>query len=315
MSLEAAKCPCCGAAIQIPDDQEKTYCAYCGSQIITKAAIAFAKVKIVGAVEVKGINTADKLIKDMDTLRRLGDTSAFDILEKFIKEYPSDWRGWWRDALWHSSNDDMQDRLSSNKSYKYALQLADDANVAEMRNYYADYINALNKRVEMTNQNIYKLQYENPMLLNHARRDGVNDDDGRGTYIEWIGKQLYVIRYQGTCCDLFPARFDGNDNIIWYEGYNELLDELLGWQAHKINYFGTDTLVLYGGRYSLLTSTPRAIRKVVWAKQGLCAHCGSKIGFFGYCTQCKRSPKYSISVNHDHDNKKIVTSLHIVFEK
>jgi len=54
MTLEAAKCPSCGADIQIPSEQEKTYCAYCGNHIITSAAIAFAKVKGTGTVEVTG---------------------------------------------------------------------------------------------------------------------------------------------------------------------------------------------------------------------------------------------------------------------
>jgi len=51
MTLEAAKCPSCGANIQIPTAQEKTFCAYCGSQIITSAAIAYAKVEISGKVQ------------------------------------------------------------------------------------------------------------------------------------------------------------------------------------------------------------------------------------------------------------------------
>ena len=30
MGLKAAKCPSCEADIQIPDDRENTFCAYCG---------------------------------------------------------------------------------------------------------------------------------------------------------------------------------------------------------------------------------------------------------------------------------------------
>lgn len=48
MSLVAAKCPSCGASIQIPEGQDRCFCAYCGSQILTQAAIAFAKVQIEG---------------------------------------------------------------------------------------------------------------------------------------------------------------------------------------------------------------------------------------------------------------------------
>jgi len=52
MPLTAAKCPSCGANIQIPAEQEKAFCAYCGSQIITSAALAFYKVEVSGKVQI-----------------------------------------------------------------------------------------------------------------------------------------------------------------------------------------------------------------------------------------------------------------------
>lgn len=42
MALVAGKCPLCGAAIRVPDSQEKCFCAVCGEQIISDAAVSFA---------------------------------------------------------------------------------------------------------------------------------------------------------------------------------------------------------------------------------------------------------------------------------
>ena len=52
MALESAKCPNCGAAIQVPNEREDTFCAYCGSQIKTRAAIGYFQVKLKGKVQI-----------------------------------------------------------------------------------------------------------------------------------------------------------------------------------------------------------------------------------------------------------------------
>ncbi|MBQ6585949.1 MAG: hypothetical protein IJH83_03980 [Coriobacteriales bacterium] len=53
MPLIAAKCPACGANIQVPDEGEKCFCAFCGTQILREAAVNFAKVKVEGVVETR----------------------------------------------------------------------------------------------------------------------------------------------------------------------------------------------------------------------------------------------------------------------
>jgi len=52
MALESAKCPICGADIQVPNDREDTFCAYCGLQIKTRAAIGYYQVEIKGKVQI-----------------------------------------------------------------------------------------------------------------------------------------------------------------------------------------------------------------------------------------------------------------------
>lgn len=53
MGLVAAKCPSCGANIQIPEEQDRCFCSYCGSQVLTEAAINFARVQVTGTVQTR----------------------------------------------------------------------------------------------------------------------------------------------------------------------------------------------------------------------------------------------------------------------
>lgn len=52
MNFVAAKCPSCGADIQVDQNLETAYCSYCGSNIIVQNAIQ--RVKIIGPVELAG---------------------------------------------------------------------------------------------------------------------------------------------------------------------------------------------------------------------------------------------------------------------
>lgn len=55
VKLKDAKCPNCGANIQVNDKLENTICQYCGSQVVIEEAIEKYKLEISGKVEVDGI--------------------------------------------------------------------------------------------------------------------------------------------------------------------------------------------------------------------------------------------------------------------
>ena len=68
MALESAKCPNCAAEIQVPNDREDTFCAYCGSKIKTRAAIGFFQVEIKGKVQIDTTSTVQaKLQRGRET--------------------------------------------------------------------------------------------------------------------------------------------------------------------------------------------------------------------------------------------------------
>lgn len=57
IQLREAKCPSCGANIQVNDKLENTICQYCGTQVLVEEAIQKYKIEISGKVEVDGIET------------------------------------------------------------------------------------------------------------------------------------------------------------------------------------------------------------------------------------------------------------------
>ncbi len=63
MELVAAKCPSCGAEIDVDKDSDSTKCSYCNSKIIVKDAIKMMKVEISGKVEVNNSPTLKNLLK------------------------------------------------------------------------------------------------------------------------------------------------------------------------------------------------------------------------------------------------------------
>ena len=55
VKLQAAKCPSCGADIQVNEKLENTICQYCGSTVLVEDAIEKYKIEISGNVKVEGI--------------------------------------------------------------------------------------------------------------------------------------------------------------------------------------------------------------------------------------------------------------------
>jgi DNA-directed RNA polymerase subunit RPC12/RpoP len=59
MPFEAAKCPSCGAAIQVPNEMVQARCVYCGSTLIVREAIQKLKIEISGHVNVAGLSSVE----------------------------------------------------------------------------------------------------------------------------------------------------------------------------------------------------------------------------------------------------------------
>ena len=64
MTLEPAKCPSCGANIEVNKDLEKTICQYCGTTVLIKDAIQKYQVELTGSVQVDGLKSDKKKFEE-----------------------------------------------------------------------------------------------------------------------------------------------------------------------------------------------------------------------------------------------------------
>ncbi len=72
MKLVAAKCPSCGANLNVDSERKDMFCEYCGTKIIVEEAIQKYQLEISGKVEVDGIQTNDAKVAYGKTLERVG---------------------------------------------------------------------------------------------------------------------------------------------------------------------------------------------------------------------------------------------------
>ncbi len=63
MKFEDAKCPNCGATLQLDNSLETGYCVYCGSKFMVREAIQRMKIEVSGQVSITGISTIENDIK------------------------------------------------------------------------------------------------------------------------------------------------------------------------------------------------------------------------------------------------------------
>lgn len=87
VKLKDAKCPNCGANIQVNDKLENTICQYCGSQVIIEEAIEKYKLEISGKVEVDGIRGRNSKLEQAKKHMKL---EEYDVARKIINEIVSE---------------------------------------------------------------------------------------------------------------------------------------------------------------------------------------------------------------------------------
>jgi tetratricopeptide (TPR) repeat protein len=102
MSLVAAKCPQCGASIQVESGREAEICAHCGTAFVTEKAVAAVSnfntsivQNITKHIHGNEKNEADDYIKSGESYLTLkAYEKAYRMFEQSLDLYPSNWRGW-----------------------------------------------------------------------------------------------------------------------------------------------------------------------------------------------------------------------------
>lgn len=83
MKLVSAKCPNCGANIEVDKNSDSTRCEFCKSKIIVEDAIAKYKIEVSGEVEIKNLPTLKNHIKLAE--RYYNDNEYEEALEQYSK--------------------------------------------------------------------------------------------------------------------------------------------------------------------------------------------------------------------------------------
>ena len=89
MKLTAAKCPSCGASIEVDRNEESTVCQYCKSNIIIEDAVQKYKIELSGKVKVSGIKDNEDRLNDAINYYELGELKdAASTLKTIIADEP-----------------------------------------------------------------------------------------------------------------------------------------------------------------------------------------------------------------------------------
>ncbi len=89
MKLVAAKCPSCGASLEVDSKEEIVTCKYCKSKIIVDDAIAKYKLELTGKVKVSGIKDNEDRLSDAKKHLKLKEyPEAYALLNYVIETEP-----------------------------------------------------------------------------------------------------------------------------------------------------------------------------------------------------------------------------------
>ena len=87
VKLQAAKCPQCGADIEVNVNLEKTICQYCGSTILIEDAVQKIKIEHSGTVKVDGIKNRDDYLKQAKKHMKVEEyEKAIELLKIIVRD-------------------------------------------------------------------------------------------------------------------------------------------------------------------------------------------------------------------------------------
>lgn len=84
IKLVPAKCPNCGATLELDDNLKKTECKYCNTSIIVDDAIAKYKIEVSGEVKVDGIIGKNTLLDQAKKHMAIGELEAAEVILRQI---------------------------------------------------------------------------------------------------------------------------------------------------------------------------------------------------------------------------------------
>ena len=167
IKLKDAKCPNCGANMQVNDKLESTICQYCGSQVVIEEAIEKYKLEISGKVEVDGINSISKLYKNAESYIKLEDyKSALNTYYQIIRYNPEEIEAYKGVLLTISRNMTLTGSTSYPSCWSREIETYPNyITKLDKKSEYKDFVEKFNKYIEEQS----KIQ-DNEIEVNNIKR-------------------------------------------------------------------------------------------------------------------------------------------------
>jgi len=91
IKLTPAKCPLCGADIEVNPNLEKAMCQYCGSTILVEESVQKIQVEHSGSIKLEGFSKRDKDFEKAKKYIKIKEfDKALELLTEIVKEDPFD---------------------------------------------------------------------------------------------------------------------------------------------------------------------------------------------------------------------------------
>lgn len=206
IQLTAAKCPQCGADIEVNAELEKSICQYCGTTILVQEAIQ--KIELSGSVKVAGIKNRDDYLEQAKKHYKVGENlEAIENLSYIIAEDSFDIEAYCELikndlAILKKENFDLKTSIK-NPSYR-----------TDLRDFYDDYLETLERVVKIDDKN------EREKYL-----ADVNDDiTGIDTQLKEIEER---IEKNNKICEKLNEDFNKIKEYGFLDDYKKLIVEFI----------------------------------------------------------------------------------------
>jgi hypothetical protein len=94
VQFDAAKCPTCGATIQVQTDALFAFCSSCGNRLEPKKAIADYVVQLKGGVTIEGVSIENDLLRGKQCLESKDWKKAFEVFNFAINKQANNAEAW-----------------------------------------------------------------------------------------------------------------------------------------------------------------------------------------------------------------------------
>lgn len=239
--LTDAKCPSCGAKLDVNPNLEKTICQYCGSTVFVEEAIQKFKLELSGKVEVEGIKGRNTKIKQALKYKKIKEyDKASNLLKEIIQDDEFDIEALCEIIkldleILENSNFDEKSSEPCNPDgwravseimtiYKRIDEIDDDKESVSMLKDYKDKIEHYIEAAEKLKKD--NLELDKYLVKLKKQYDVLYNINIEGCLGEWNEAFVNKFGYKNEYYDLSALKRIARDGILVFDEIDEYYDDL-----------------------------------------------------------------------------------------